>query len=194
MNLMNLITDPTSANFGQLFKFFRIQSGFTTIVQFADALADHNIIYCESLYYHWQRNSKVPTNRVLLLQILQVFIDHSGVRSTDQVNSFLESASKGYITNKELLSFPNLDTNPTVKQTNNFYNALNDFIIFEKERKQHNKRFKNLTKKIPKVVRFNFMIEEKTHKYLSKIAMENKTTKSNFLRQLINEHQEKPGN
>jgi hypothetical protein len=191
MDLMNQITDSTSANFGQLFKFFRQQAGFSTISQFADALADHNVIYCESLYYHWQSNNKIPTNRKLLLQIIQVFVDHDGLQFKSQVNSLLEAADKGYITNNELLEFPKLETNPTINQVKNFYNTLNEFIILENEKKLQSKIIKDLSKKIPKDIRFNFMIEEHTHRYLVKIATQEETTKSNFIRKLITEYQQK---
>lgn len=179
------------ANFGQLFKFFRQQAGFNTIGQFADALADENIIYCESLYYHWQRNNKVPNNRQLILQIIKIFINHGGLVTSNQANIFLESTGKGYLTNLEQKELTDLDTNPTIEQTNNFYNSLNEFIQLEKEKKLKNKNLKSLSKKIPKAIRFNFMVGEDTHKYIAKIAKQEKTTKSNFIRQLISEYKQR---
>ena len=175
-------------NFGQLFKFFRLQAGFITIGQFADALADHNIIYCESLYYHWQRNNKIPTNRQLLLQIIKVFIDHGSITNSTQANIFLESSNKGYLTNSEIIDLSYIDTNPAQEEKDNFYKALNQFIELEKINKS---KPKNKVNKIPKSVRFNLMIEGGTNNYLSKIAKQKNTTKSSFIRQLIFEYKQR---
>lgn len=171
--------------FGQLFKFFRIQAGFTTVAQFADALADHNIIYCESLYYHWQRNCKIPTSRKLLLQIISLFIDQGAIVTSDQANIFLESAEKGYLTKSELTQFPDLDINPSSEQIILFEKALQQFIELENNKKSQPEKDK---KNIPKVIRFNCMLEEGTHSFLNKVARKNKTTKSSFIRQLINDY------
>ncbi len=173
---------PTTPTFGQLFKLFRIQAGFNTIGQFADALADHNVIYCESLYYHWQRNNKVPTNRQLLLKIIEVFIENGGITTSNQANTFLESSNSGYLTHSELDFFVDLDINPTKEQENNFNSVLQKFLESEKIKKS---KPKIKLERVSKSIRFNLMMEEKTHKFLSRIAKENNTTKSKFIRQLI---------
>lgn len=173
--------------FGQLFKFFRIQAGFATVAQFADALADHNIIYCESLYYHWQRNNKIPTNRKLLLQIITVFVDHGSIVSPDQANALLESAETGYLTKSELTLFPNLDTNPDSEQKTDFEKAVQQFIDSELLKKT---KPKQCIKRNPKAIRFNCMLENETNIFLNKIAKKHKTTKSNLIRQLISEYKQ----
>lgn len=171
--------------FGQLFKFFRIQAGFATIAQFADALADLNIIYCESLYYHWQGNSKIPNNRKLVLQVISVFINCGAIITYDQVNMILESAGKGYLTNLELTQLPRLNNDATDQQISDFKSKLQLFIQLEGFKKNSPKEYK---KRIPKIVRFNCMLEEETNSFLKIVAKKNNTTKSNFIRQLIEEH------
>lgn len=183
--MTNQSLQTPAANFGQLFKFFRIQAGFNTIGQFADALADHNIVYCESLYYHWQRNNKIPTNRQLLLRIIKVFIEHGGITTSNQANLFLESSNKGYLTNSETNELVDLDIQPTFEQEENFLNTLLNFLESEKINKN---KPKIKCTNIPKTIRFNFMIEESTNAFLSKVAKENRTTKSKFIRQLIQEY------
>lgn len=183
---MNTQAQQSAITFGQLFKFFRIQAGFTTIAQFADALADHNIVYCESLYYHWQRNNKIPTNRKLVLQVIAMLTNHGGIVIVDQANLFLETSGKGYLTKSELAQLSDLITNSTTEQISDFEKRFQQFIELENFKKIKPKEYK---KSIPKVIRFNCMLEEGTNSFLNKVAKANNTTKSNFIRQLILEHQ-----
>jgi len=62
-------------SFGPLFKKYRLRSGFATIREFADALAEKGFVFDESLFSHWQKNSRLPKERKLLLTTLKIFIE-----------------------------------------------------------------------------------------------------------------------
>ena len=91
-----------NSNFGTLFKNFRLRSGFATLREFTDILAEKGYIYEESLFSHWQKNTRIPKDRSLLLKIIQIFIEKRGVSSVKDMNNLLESVSQGYITEQEL--------------------------------------------------------------------------------------------
>lgn len=88
-------------SFGPLFKKYRLRSGFATIREFADALAEKGFVFDESLFSHWQKNSRLPKERKLLLTTLKIFIEKEGVSSTKEINVFLESVGQGYLTEQE---------------------------------------------------------------------------------------------
>lgn len=95
-------------DFPVLFKRLRLKSGFATLTEFGDALAQEGLIYEDSLFSHWQNGDRIPHDRKLLLTIVEVFIKKSGFSTIDEVNLFLASAGQGYLTedeNKRIIGF-----------------------------------------------------------------------------------------
>jgi putative hydrolases of HD superfamily len=103
------------SSFGALFKKFRLKSGFATIREFGDALSEKGFPFEDSLFSHWQKNSRIPKDRKLLLAIINIFIEHGGVSSAKDINMFLESVNQGYITEQESISLTKHDSNLTIK-------------------------------------------------------------------------------
>lgn len=87
--------------FGGLFKKFRLKSGFTTLREFGDALAEKGFLFEDSLFSHWQKNTRIPKNRKILLAIVEIFLEKGGISSVRDVNIFLESVDQGSLTEKE---------------------------------------------------------------------------------------------
>lgn len=87
--------------FGELFKKFRLKSGFATLEEFGNALAEEGYVFENSLFSHWQKNSRTPKDRKLLLTIIKIFIKKKGIYSAKNINNFLESVSQGYLTEEE---------------------------------------------------------------------------------------------
>jgi len=85
-----------AVNFAQLFKFYKASSGFKTYSQFANALAKKGIVYDLSLFSHWQRGSRVPKKRELLLILIEIFTTTGSMRYQEQANIFLKSANKKF--------------------------------------------------------------------------------------------------
>lgn len=88
--------------FSELFKKSRLKSGFATLAEFGKKLADEGLIFEDSLFSRWQNGSRIPKDRETLLKILKVFINNSGINSLREVNSFLETAGQGPLTQLEL--------------------------------------------------------------------------------------------
>ena len=81
-----------TASFAELFKKYRLKSEFQTISEFGDALVEKGFRYEDSIFSRWQKGTRVPTERKLLLTILQVFIERKAIISLEEANEFLNSA------------------------------------------------------------------------------------------------------
>ena len=109
------------SNFGGLFKKFRLKSGFATIREFGGRLSEKGFPFEDSLFSHWQKNTRIPKDRRLLLTVIDVFLERGGISSTRDINMFLESVGQGYLTEQESINLtkqnPNLFTKlgPTEK-------------------------------------------------------------------------------
>lgn len=92
-------------NFAQLFKKYRLRAEFDTYSSFASELAGKGYYYDESIFSHWQKGSRIPTNRQLLLTIIEVFIERKAIDNQSEANEFLASTGLGYLTREELEVF-----------------------------------------------------------------------------------------
>lgn len=88
--------------FGALFKKFRLKSEFLSLSDLARTLADEGLVYEESTLSRWQSGNRIPLNRNLLVLLIKIFIKRGGIRSLQEANRFLESASHGYLTEGEM--------------------------------------------------------------------------------------------
>jgi len=87
--------------FGELFKKYRLRSEFETLSSFGNALAQKGYIYEDSIYSHWQKNSRIPRDRKLLLEIAKIFIEKGGMTQLKDVQSFFSSTGQGFLTDEE---------------------------------------------------------------------------------------------
>ncbi len=94
--------------FARLFKKYRLKSEFETLAEFGDVLAQKGLLYETSIFSHWQKGTRIPRDRNLLLIILRIFVERGGIATLKEANSFLASAHQGYITESELASFDQL--------------------------------------------------------------------------------------
>lgn len=91
--------------FARLFKQLRLKSGFSTLKEFADALAQEGLVYDESLFSHWQKGDRVPKDRHLLLILINLFIKNGGITTIEEANSFLASTGQRDLDKEELRLF-----------------------------------------------------------------------------------------
>lgn len=91
--------------FASVFKKYRLRAEFETFTEFGKALAEKGYFYDDSIFSHWQKGTRTPSNRPLLLKILEIFIERDAITSIDQANELLSSAGLGYLTEKEKASF-----------------------------------------------------------------------------------------
>lgn len=88
--------------FAKLFKKYRLRSEFETLSEFGDVLADHNLIYENSIFSHWQKGTRTPKDRALIYTIIKIFSDRKGISNEDEANSFMASTGLGYLTKAEI--------------------------------------------------------------------------------------------
>ncbi|PIX81502.1 MAG: hypothetical protein COZ34_02960 [Candidatus Pacebacteria bacterium CG_4_10_14_3_um_filter_34_15] len=171
-----------AVNFAQLFKFYKASSGFKTYSQFANALAKKGIVYDLSLFSHWQRGSRVPKKRELLLILIEIFTTTGSMRYQEQANIFLKSANKKFLSNFEKEKLPLLQNIPTPISLNL---EFQNFIILD----EANKKLKTKTAIIKqKFYKFSFLLSSDTFQYLEKASRATNSSKANFIRKLIEDH------
>lgn len=89
-------------NFQILFRKYRLKAEFSTLSQLGFALAEKGLIYEDSIFSHWQKGTRIPQSRNVLLKLLEIFIERKAVTSIDQANEFLSSSGQGYLSEEEL--------------------------------------------------------------------------------------------
>jgi len=98
---------PYCKTFAPLFKRYRLRAEFATLCEFGKVLAQEGYIFEDSIFSHWQKGTRIPNNRTLILSMIRIFIKRGSIITLEDANSFLESAGQGYVTDKELkLLFP----------------------------------------------------------------------------------------
>lgn len=90
-----------SNRFKQLFKKYRLRAEFSTLSELGNALAEKGLIYEDSIFSHWQRGTRVPQNRKVLLKLIEVFTEKEAIVSFNQANELMSSANLGYLTKEE---------------------------------------------------------------------------------------------
>jgi len=53
--------------FAELFKKYRLRAEFETIASFSNALSEKGFFYEESIFSHWQKGTRTPTDRRLVV-------------------------------------------------------------------------------------------------------------------------------
>jgi tetratricopeptide (TPR) repeat protein len=121
-----------SEPFAKLFKRYRLRSEFETLSEFGDVLADHNLIYENSIFSHWQKGTRVPKDRKLIYTIIKIFSDRKGIVNEDEANSFMASTGLGYLTKSEIeeLTLPIKKLIPfQVPRKNDIFIGREDIIL-----------------------------------------------------------------
>lgn len=57
------------------FRKYRLKAEFSTLSQLGLSLAEKGLIYEDSIFSHWQKGSRVPQSRILMLKLLEIFIE-----------------------------------------------------------------------------------------------------------------------
>jgi energy-coupling factor transporter ATP-binding protein EcfA2 len=92
-------------SFALLFKKYRLRAEFNTISAFSEALAQHGYFYDESIFSHWQKGTRVPADRKLVLTLIALFNEYDAIHTLHEANEFLESTNHGFLTEKEQEEF-----------------------------------------------------------------------------------------
>ncbi len=109
-------------HFHALFRKYRLKAEFSTLSELSEAFAQKGFIYEDSIYSHWQKGTRVPQSRGILLKLIELFIERQAITTIDQANAFLSSANQGYLSEKELDHFPAKLSNPIFQVPNEISN------------------------------------------------------------------------
>jgi hypothetical protein len=87
--------------FADYFRKYKLRAEFETCSAFAQALAQKGYFYEESIFSHWQKGKRIPTNRQLILTIIAIFIEKNSINNLEEANNFLATTGLGYLTKQE---------------------------------------------------------------------------------------------
>src|SRR5579859_8131224 len=93
-------------SFAKTFKKYRLKAEFATLSEFGMALAEKGFIFEDSIFSHWQKGTRIPTNRNLLITLLSIFIEKKAITTLTDANEFLTSVKQGYLTKEEVKKLP----------------------------------------------------------------------------------------
>ncbi len=95
-----------ASKFHTLFKGYRLKAEFSRLSDLGNALAEKGFLYEDSIFSHWQKGTRIPQNRIILLKLLEIFVERKAVVTVDQANEFLTAAGQGYLSEEELQKIP----------------------------------------------------------------------------------------
>lgn len=167
----------TYFTFAQMFKYLKHRSKFKTVSELADALADEDLIYENSIFFHWQKGSRVPKNRKTLIKLIALFLKKGGLKNIAEANFFLECCDQGFINNKEMKFFNNYSYGEISKL---WIEEITSFISYKKS-----KDIKTKNKKAKLDQKFNFYLNKKFLDKIGEIAKNKNISKSNLIRKMI---------
>lgn len=88
-------------SFAELFRKYKLRAEFETCSEFGNALAQKGYFYDESIFSHWQKGKRTPSNRQLILSILTIFIEKNAISKKEEANEFIAATGLGYLTTQE---------------------------------------------------------------------------------------------
>jgi hypothetical protein len=100
------------SSFGELFKKYRLKSELAKLSDLGNALAEKGFIYEDSIFSHWQKGTRVPQNRGILIKLVEIFSEKGAIKTINQANEFLASAGQGYFSEDEIYKISAKFENP----------------------------------------------------------------------------------
>ena len=95
-----------NSKFAELFKKYRLRSQFDTLTELSDELFQQGIVYDQSVFSRWQKGERIPTDRRIILLLINLFIERGGIIKLEEANEFLAVAGHGYLTRDESINLP----------------------------------------------------------------------------------------
>lgn len=109
-------------NFGTLFKKYRLKSEISTLSEFGKAMTEKGLVYEDSIFSHWQKGTRIPSDRNILLKLLDIFIERKAITTIKEANEFLSSVGDGYLSEEELKKFSLQNNDPVFQVPNEIAN------------------------------------------------------------------------
>lgn len=77
-----------TTKFRILFRKYRLKAELSTLSELGRALAEKGFNYEDSIFSHWQNGTRIPQNRIVLLKLLEIFIERKAITTLNQANEF----------------------------------------------------------------------------------------------------------
>ncbi|MDH5532810.1 MAG: hypothetical protein OEX81_00085 [Candidatus Pacebacteria bacterium] len=152
--------------FGQLFKLFRMKSGFRTLNALSNQFYKSGITISNSELSRWQNDKRTPKDRKTILVLIEILINHRGIRYIEEANSLLDIAGRGYLTESEI-SYLLLHTPLSIESE-----VSKNFDLQKLEEYQLK-------------VRLNLPLSQRIDDYLESVSKKYNKTKAAIIRELI---------
>jgi hypothetical protein len=155
--------------FGQLFRLFRLKSGFRTLNSLSNEFHKEGITISNSELSRWQNDKRTPKDRKTILVLIEILINYHGIGYIQEANSLLDIAGRGYLTESEI-SHLLLHTPLSIESdvSKNFdLKKLEDYQL---------------------KVRLNLPISQRIDDYLESISKKYNKTKASIIRDLIDQN------
>lgn len=94
-----------AGKFAVLFRKYRLKAEFSTLSELGLALSLQGLNYEESIFSHWQKGTRVPQSRHIILTLIEIFIQRNALATLAQANELLASANQGYLSEEEQKRF-----------------------------------------------------------------------------------------
>lgn len=88
--------------FGNLFRKYRLRSEIESLAELGDIMRAEGLVYDNSMYTHWQKGTRIPQGREVLLGILKVFCKRRGITTIEEANEFLMSVKQPNLSEEEI--------------------------------------------------------------------------------------------
>jgi hypothetical protein len=72
-----------------------------TLEKVCDGMAELGLTLDSSTFSHWQRGTRIPSNRVTVLKLIKVLFHNQGIRHLEEANQMLESVAMPPLTEGE---------------------------------------------------------------------------------------------
>lgn len=98
-------------SFARLFKKYRLRSEIETLTEFGDLLAEEGFVFDNSIFTHWQKGTRVPNNRRIILTMIRIFFKKHAISTQDEINEILATLGMRDLTIEESIHFFGLSAN-----------------------------------------------------------------------------------
>jgi len=97
-----MLQNKKDQTFGQLFKLFRLKSGFRTLNSLSNQFYKKGITISDSELSRWQNGKRTPKDRKTILVLIEILINNNGICFIGEANHLLDIAGRGYLTESEI--------------------------------------------------------------------------------------------
>lgn len=102
-------------SFGDLLREARIRAGFESYGALARYLREKDLDYSDEAIGHWERNTRAPQDRQIVLKLCRLLADKKGIVTFAQLEALLEALDWDRLAIDERLTlFPMLDDDPSI--------------------------------------------------------------------------------